>query len=464
MAVVYKARQPVTGRIVALKLLEPTEMVAELLGMDTLTSDFWDEARAMARVRHPHVAQILDLGTANPGDCCPEGTPYFVMEYFCNNLGVLIGEDFDADRESRRLSTDQALNLTGQLLSALARLHYDGLVHRDVKPFNLMLTDPVDQGKDEVRLIDFGLSKLRGEEPEPESGQVKQRPKGLVAGSPYYSAPEQEADPDRGDPRGDLYGAGVTLFRLLTGWLPAGDSGERRQASSLNPELDQVFDDFLDRALAPEPGDRFRSARAMLAGLDELRRHWESQKDAVCAMRREPDAPVGDRADRVCAEALRSEPMRVGLKQARGVFGLDDLWRPRVYVGADFKVDGDVVLDRGRGLAWQRGGSEYPLTRAEAGAYLDRLNAQRFGGRTGWRLPTVDELCTLLDGPHEPGDFCLEPIFATNRPRLWSADAKAFTAAWYVDADLGFVWWQDLTCASWVRAVRSVGGADKDGS
>ncbi len=443
MAVVYKAVQPVTGRVVALKAMQPGDMVAELMGLDALRAAFQDETRAMARVRHPLVAQVLDVGEAGPGDCCAEGSPFFVMEYFCNNLGVLLGEDFDADRQCRRLSTDQALDLCGQLLSALARLHYDGLSHRDVKPFNLMLTD-----QHQLRLIDFGLSRLRGDEPAAQPGEIKQRPKGLVLGSPYYSAPEQEADPEGGDARSDLYAAGVTLFRMLTGWLPVTGAGQQRWASGLNLELDAYFDAFLDRALAPDPDKRFQTARDMLAGLDEVRAHWDAHKEAVCAL--QPEQAAGGKS----SKPVRSAPERVGLRQARERFGLDDLWRPRVYAGADLAAEsGEIVLDRGRSLAWQRTGSEYPLTRDEADGYLERLNGDRFGGRTGWRLPTVDELGTLLSGPRAPGDFCLEPLLARDRARLWSADAKAFTAAWYVDADLGFVWWQDRTCANWVRAV-----------
>ena len=81
------------------------------------------------------------------------------------------------------------------------------------------------------------------------------------------------------------------------------------------------------------------------------------------------------------------------------------------------------------------------------------MDKNRYAGRTGWRLPTVDELATLFTGRTEPGEFCLQPVFDPLKSRLWSADAKAFTAAWYADAELGFVSWQDRTCRFFARAV-----------
>ncbi|EGB15110.1 serine/threonine protein kinase [Pseudodesulfovibrio mercurii] len=435
MGAVYKAAMPVTGRIVALKVLKPVEILEDLVGAEALRAMFFKEASAMASISHPNVAAVLDVDGGADGTSVP---PHFTMEYFCGNLGVLMGETYEVERESRPLGVETSLALARGMLRGLDRLHYEGIIHRDVKPFNVMLAE--DQGgPGTVKLIDFGLSKLRGE--------PTVRHKGMVVGSPYYAAPEQEADPEVADERSDRYSVGVTLYRMLTGRLP----GEKdlRPIRELHADLDRAWDDFFATALARDPSDRFPSGPAMLDALNDLEARWLARREATCAA---PDL-LAEPEPTVCPRP-RSAPLKAGLKQARAAFGLDELWRPECYAHGDFADRNDgTVLERTRGLVWERHGSRYPLTWERANAHVARLNKSAYAGRTDWRLPTVAELATLFTGRTEPGEFCLEPAFDPQKARLWSADRKAFTAAWYVDAELGFVWWQDLTCRFFARAV-----------
>jgi serine/threonine-protein kinase len=443
MGAVYKAAMPVTGRIVALKVLKPADIMEDLVGRDALREMFFKEASAMASISHPNVAAVLDVGG---GEDCADGRtvpPHFTMEYFCGNLGVLMGETYEVERESRPLGVETSLSIARGMINGLDRLHYEGVIHRDVKPFNVMLAE--DQGgPGTVKLIDFGLSKLRGER--------TAHHKGMVVGSPYYAAPEQEADPESADERSDLYSVGVTLYRMLTGRLPNGTPGGKGALpiSEIHADLDQTWDDFFATALARDPAARFPDGPAMLAALDDLEARWREQRDAVCAA---PDLLADPDPLETCPRP-RSEPFKAGLKQARTAFGLDELWRPECYAHGEFADQGDgTVLERTRGLIWERYGSRYPLSWERANSHVARLNKNGYGGRTDWRLPTVAELATLFTGRTEPGEFCLEPAFDPEKARLWSADRKAFTAAWYVDAELGFVWWQDLTCRFFARAV-----------
>jgi len=120
----------------------------------------------------------------------------------------------------------------------------------------------------------------------------------------------------------------------------------------------------------------------------------------------------------------------------------------------DLLDQGDgTVLDRSTGLTWERGGSDYPLAWDQALEHPAWCNARRLGGRADWRLPTLDELGSLFAGAPAPGHFCLEPVFDPTKRRLWSRDTKSFVAAWYVDAETGFIWWQDMTCGFHARAV-----------
>lgn len=436
MGAVYKAAMPVTNRIVALKVLNPAEIMEDLVGMETLTDIFLKEAATMASISHGNIASVLDVH-----DGADDQPPHFTMEYFCGNLGVLMGETYEVEAPSRRLGIDASIHIAREMLAGLDRLHYEGIVHRDVKPFNVMLAED-EGGTGHVKLIDFGLSKLRGER--------TPGPKGMVVGSPYYTAPEQEADPEAADARSDCFSVGVTLYRMLTGQLPAERTEDRRPICEIHPDLGCEWDDFFKHALAPAPADRYADAIAMTEALDALHAAWNDQRDAVCSgadLLFEPNRhDAGWRP--------RSTPRKIGAKQARTHFNLDELWRPREYGQGQFADNEDgTVADRATGLVWEKHGSRYPLSWDRAHDHVERLNRNGYGNRTDWRLPTIDELTTLFTGRTEPGDFCQQSVFDPRKARLWSADIKAFTAAWYADAELGFVWWHDRTCRFFARAV-----------
>ncbi|MDY6990107.1 MAG: protein kinase [Thermodesulfobacteriota bacterium] len=432
MGKVYKVRMPVVGKIVALKLLAPHPNLVALLGKEEVRTRFLTEALTMARLRHPHIVAIWDFHDE-------EDLTFFVMEYFCNNLGVIIGETYRVEAPSRVLSVDKTLHYTRQILEGLCRLHQAGIIHRDIKPFNILVTD-----QDQVKITDFGLSKLHGE--------VFRGPDNLMVGSPYYAAPEQEEDPNNVDVRADLYPAGVMVYRMLTGELPL-DSFKR--VSAFNPDLDPAWDTFLLRAMAEDRESRFPSAKKMLEAFDALQGTWEKKKEKACLM---PDLGLEKGAPPIASnQTLRRESLKIRPSEAREVFGADSRWRPVQYVTNDFLVERTgAVTDKATGLVWQQGGSDYPVTWHEAHDYIESLNQKGFAGRTGWRLPTVNELMSLLTQVPKAGDLCVAPVFHDHERWLWSADRRSFTAAWYVSADMGYISWQDFSCYYYVRAVCSL--------
>lgn len=431
MSTVYKVAMPYTGKIVALKLMAPPELLVDLLGLAELKALFLGEATTMAQLNHPHIADVWDVDEHR-------GMPFFIMEYFCNNLGTMIGEDDKAEKPTRPLSLDRIFRYGGEILDGLCCLHQAGIVHRDIKPFNILITN-----LDTVKIADFGLSKLHGEEI---SG-----PPQIKVGSPFYAAPEQQENPNAVDGRADLFSCGIMLYRLLHGVLP----GQGRKV--VNPDLEQLtslWDSFLDRAMAHAPADRFQSAKEMRTAFERLRDEWHSQKEHFCRI----FAPTYDEPARpATAVRLRHEPLKVPLNRARKLFEIDPLMQPKAYLVNDFTENGDgTVTDRYTNLLWQAAGSDYPLPWQKAGHYIEGLNLERFAGRNNWRLPTVNELLSLVAPVGEAENICTEEVFDRSRRWLWSCDCRSAVASWYVSMDMGFVAWQEHSCCYYVRAVSSL--------
>jgi serine/threonine-protein kinase len=399
--------------------------------MKEIKKRFVAEAKTMASLRHPNIVSIWDFDE-------DEGRPFLVMEYYCNSLGLIIGETYQIEDPSRALTLDKTVHYLRQILAGLMRLHQADIIHRDIKPFNILVTD-----EDTVKISDFAFSKLRGE--------VWKPPSNVMVGSPCYAAPEQEQEPDGVDVRADIYSVGVMSHRMLTGKFPV---EARIRASEFHPDVTEEWDSFLTRAVAPERRDRFASSAEMLQALEQLAADWQERKEQICAIA--PPHPATKKNKSDSARILRAQPIKVRPRQARQEFQLDQLWRPRRYVDNDFKEHGDsTVTDRVTGLLWQQDGSDFPMTWKEAQAYVQRLNSENFAGRSNWRLPTVTELCSLLTEAGDAAALCIEPLFSQEKRWLWSADQRSFVAAWYVSVDMGFVSWQDFSCYFFVRAVCS---------
>jgi len=431
MSAVYKVAMPVTGKIVALKLLAPGELLLEMVGRAELERLFRVEAVTMARINHPHIADVWDYDEH-------QGRPFFVMEYFCTNLGLCIGEHFMVEEPSRPLEVEKVFLYGQQILAGLFCLHQAGIVHRDLKPYNILITE-----QDTVKIADFGMSKLHNER-FPDSPNVR-------VGSPYYSAPEQEREPESADRRADLYSMGVMLFRMLTGRLPM--VGENQGFGATDRVLAAEWHDFFTQALARDPEARYQDARQMsqaLTGLEEL---WHGSKQAACRFYR-PAAAAPSQPRQ--PERPRHQPVKIAPPAAAKLFGLDQLWRPLTCTRNDFEARGEIIIDHATGLAWQQGGSDFHLNWPAAQAYIAQLNETAHGGFTTWRLPTVNELVTLISPRQEIDDYCIAPLFDRAKKWLWSADRRSFVAAWYVGMDLGFVGRQDFTCLLFARGVCSL--------
>jgi serine/threonine-protein kinase len=297
MGVVYRARHVLIDRVVALKLIRP-----DLRGETHLRAWMVREARAANRVDHAHIVDIHDVGETEDGEL------YLVMEY-------LIGDALSSQISKGPMPIARAVDILEQMTAALARAHDLGVVHRDLKSDNIMLT--VRGGRNDfVKILDFGLAAL--------ARDPRLAPKGAVFGTPEYMSPEQARGEDA-IASSDLYALGILFFEMLTGRLPfrSGDRDEllEMQRKATPPSPRKFRSDIPDQAeriilklLEKNPEDRFRDGHHLKEELKEMQRAlpsrgWDAPADAAPAAPPPPPpakAPGVVEWSRTAADFLRA--------------------------------------------------------------------------------------------------------------------------------------------------------------
>jgi len=280
MGIVYRARHVLIDRVVAVKLIRP-----DLRGETHLRAWMLREARAANRVDHAHIIDIHDIGETD------EGELYLVMEF-------LLGIPLSTELSKGPLELQRAVDIIEQMGAALSRAHDLGVVHRDLKSDNILLTQRGGR-QDFVKILDFGLAAL--------AHDPRLAPKGAVFGTPEYMSPEQ-ARGEQAGPQSDLYALGVLFFEMLTGQLPfrAADRDAllELQRTARAPDPLTLRKDCHPDArtivltlLEKDPRKRYRDGHHLLEELKRLQRslpsasNWDARRTPAPATAAEA-APV----------------------------------------------------------------------------------------------------------------------------------------------------------------------------
>ena len=295
MGVVYKGEDTRLGRPVALKFL-PEELAPGSKGMER----FQREARAASALNHPNICTVYDVGEY-------EGRPFLVMEF-------LEGATLRQKIEGKPLGLETLLELAIQVSSALEAAHAKGIIHRDIKPGNIFVTDT-----GPAKVLDFGLAKLAAE-PHTQSEELPTKTltatartdslthTGVAVGTVAYMSPEQVRGEEL-DKRTDLFSFGLVLYEMATGHqaFPGNTSGvvidgilnrHAAAARTFNPQVPVKLDEVIEKALEKDRRLRFQTASDLKADLQRVKRDTEPSRTVtmpvpVVAPRRKPWLLVG---------------------------------------------------------------------------------------------------------------------------------------------------------------------------
>jgi serine/threonine protein kinase len=248
MGAIYRGRNRDTGEIVAVKIMAP-----HVANNKVLLKRFEQEFRAASRLDHPNIVRALDYGEAN-------SAPYLVMEFVeGESLGARIERD-------GRLPEDEAIRLIAQVAQALNKAHKQGLIHRDVKPDNILVTRD-----GQAKLADLGLVK----ETEADLNLTRT---GRGLGTPHFMAPEQFRNAKNATPQCDIYSLGATLYQMVTGELPFRGTGpldafmkkiqgDLTPPRKVAPDISERIDWAIRRAMSADPDQRPSNCREFIEDL-----------------------------------------------------------------------------------------------------------------------------------------------------------------------------------------------------
>jgi serine/threonine-protein kinase len=358
MGVVYQAHDPQIGRTIALKVLRPDRVSSE-----DFVQRFLKEARAIGRMSHQNIVTVYDVGQ-------DQSTVYIAMEF-------LEGEALNAYARDRALTMEQIMDIGIQVADSLDYAHTRGIVHRDIKPQNIMVAPT-----GVVKLTDFGIAHVE----DPEASHQTQA--GEILGTPNYMSPEQVMG-KKVDGRSDLYSLGVILYELATGSRPfkgenlaaifhAITSETPARPEALNTEVPKGLSGVILRCLEKNPDERFRTGHELAEALRALCRAGEEVTGAEAGKRKGPLVMILAALAAVCVIAAVVFFMAAGKKEPPVDMG--SLRVSSDPAGAQVYVDGSLKGTAPTTVELPVGGHEVRLSMPGHYEWEARVQVDKEGG------------------------------------------------------------------------------------
>lgn len=277
MAIVYKAYDQIDKRTVAVKILKE-----EYLANDEFRNRFRNESKAIAVLSHPNIVKVFDVSFG-------DSLQYIVMEYV---EGITLKEYI---QRQRIVEWKEAVHFVVQILRALQHAHDKGIIHRDIKPQNILLLPNAS-----IKVTDFGIARFN-------RGEIKSVADSSAIGSVHYVSPEQ-ARGDYTDEKTDIYSVGIVLYEMLTGRLPFESDSDESVAlmhltddavrpSEINASIPVGLEQITVRAMQKNPADRYQSAAEFLLDLDEFKRNPHIKFDYMFYIDKTPTKYIGPSSD-----------------------------------------------------------------------------------------------------------------------------------------------------------------------
>lgn len=399
MGIVYLAKHQSLGQQYALKVLSP----------DAVNEQNWlrfqAEAKILARLKHPTVVQVYDLGLHE------KSIPYYSMDYL---VGSTL-EELLAEKGSLPLGFTIEVFLA--VLEGLSYAHSNNIIHRDIKPGNIFICSATDK-KTQVKILDFGISKLVG------AGAKAQQltAVGEIFGSPFYMSPEQ-CRGDMVDARSDIYSVGCSLFEALTGFVPfegktsldislLHEEAEPPLISdvdeSLAADLPNSIDAVIAKCLAKQPEDRYQSADELAADLARVRDGKAVAPQVVAANLRLP-AAKGKRL----SKRSNHLPILLGLSSAVVLLGCTGLY---VFLDSRYKVLQPTLSPSSASSSSSSSSSPSSSSSSSASA----KSAEKFNVNNEAPLASLYDAANLADDELTVERRALVEKFLASKPELYS--------------------------------------------
>lgn len=408
MGVVYRAKQKTLDRVVAIKTILVNQMTDR-----SMAARFEQEARAVARLKHPNIISAIDFGQH-------DGRLFFVME-------LVEGEDLESLIERQQQSELRgnaaetlAWSLARQTASGLAHAAEQGVVHRDIKPANLLLVDPpagfpLPPGMPLVKIADFGLAFLATSEAE---ARTRLTSANTAVGSPHYIAPEQISG-EQVDERADIYALGATIFHLLAGRPPYSGrpmmqilsqkmSADAPRLRSVRADISDATDTLVAAMMARRPEDRIATYSELLNRIEDV---WQSLNSMT--MTKMPSAALTLTADLPRVSRPTSTAELTQLRSGPRTDALENI---------------EPVRDTGTLGATQPMPAAASPVRHARRRWLAITGAVALGGASLWGLVVTLRKTTPAQPRMVPGGWS-EPLFSGRSLRSWLTRSGSWVLA-----------------------------------